>query len=117
MGAILSPRFLDVAKRAGYQPDELAEVVQRREEVKRDNDGRASVKLAGLFILADYKASGPNAADIAIENLVISGQEVGPEWFDAETLVVWQRSIAADRAQDLRIAREAAAFEAWERGQ
>ena len=117
MGSILTSALdaiRDVAKRPGFAHTEPAEVVQRREEIKRDEDGRASVKLGGLFILADYKA---DCDDITITNLVIAGQEVGPEWFDAETLVVWQRSIAADRAQDLRIAREAAAYEAWERGQ
>ena len=107
----------DVSQRAGFAHEAPAEVVQRREVIIRAEDGRASVMLGTLFVLADYSASGPNAADIEVVNVVVAGHDVEPYMFDAETLKAWQADIARDRAQDLRIARDAAAYEAWERKQ
>lgn len=106
MGAILTPalKALRDNKVPGYVPAHGA------------TTGECIVMLGPVAILASYEAAWPDTAQehITVTALSINGETVGVEWFDAGTLEVWAAEIAADRASDLRIAREAAEFERWE---
>lgn len=106
MGAILTPalKALRDHKVPGYVP------------AHGTDSGECVVMLGPVAILARYEATWAGTAHehIEVTALCISGEEVGTEWFDAGTLALWADEIKADRASDLRIAREAAEFERWE---
>lgn len=80
------------------------------------DSGECVVMLGPVAILARYEATWADTAHESIEvtALCINGETVGTEWFDAGTLQVWADAIKADRASDLRIAQQAAEFEAAE---
>jgi len=63
-----------------------------------------------LPVLVSYSADGDNITVVAVH---IAGHEVGYEMFSDDQLGAWAAEIAADRANDLRMAREAAQADLW----
>ena len=105
MGQILTPAF----ESSRHRPALV--------NAHRDEHGSCSVMLGTLAVLANYAsatATGASALDIEIVSVTVSGHEVPPEFFDAQTLKTWADDIAADRASDERMARDAAEYGAWE---
>lgn len=104
MGAILSPA-LDAIRAMNAKAT--------AQNVHHDARGDCLVMLADLPVLATYEATPTTCGEI-IEVMAVSinGHEVPNYMFDAETLKAWADDIAKDRADDLRIAREAAESDA-----
>lgn len=106
MGSILTPALKALRAHAvpGYTPEH------------KSDSGECIVNLGPVPILASYEATWPDTAHehIEVTALSINGEQVGPEWFDADTLALWAEEIKRDRADDLRISREASEYEAWE---
>lgn len=77
----------------------------------RTEEGTCRVTLGPLPVLASYSVDAEG--DVEVVCISIQGYEIGAECFDGEQCAEWAKAIKADRAEDKRMAREAAADDLW----
>jgi hypothetical protein len=98
----------------------LLEALRTRSPLPTVNEHRTAhgcvgVTLGELAVLANYTVDGFDT--IELHSISVSGYSVPPECFSPEQRSEWVREIAADRAEDDRIAADAAEYARWEQAQ